>query len=170
MKKVLFILTVIAILGFQPAIAQEGGLKLGANLGLPVGDADDFTTFNVGVDVAYLFDATESFKAGPLVGYTHFFGENAVDLGFGEVDFEDVQFVPVAASGRYYFAENFFGGADLGYAINISDTNGESDGGFYYRPKVGYSFGMANLQLSFQGIAVDDTTFSSVNVGAEFEF
>lgn len=90
-----------------------------------------------------------------MVGYNHFFGED---------DFDDIQFLPVAATARLGLAVLELG-LDLGYAIGLSDGN---DGGFYYRPKVGFSFFGIGLIGSYTGISVDGGTYSSVNIGAEF--
>jgi hypothetical protein len=165
MKKVL-IMAAIAVFGFTSVQAQEGGIKAGINFGLPMGDAADITTFAVGADFAYLFSVADSFQVGPLVGYAHFFGDKMDFMGF-TVEIDDIQFLPVAASARFFASEDLFFGADLGYAVGINDGN---DGGFYYRPKAGYNLGSIGLILSYQGISADGGSFSSLNVGVEFGF
>lgn len=165
MKKVLLI-AAIAVFGFTSVNAQEGGIKAGVNFGLPMGDASDITTFNAGVDFAYLFSVADSFMVGPMVGYSHFFGDEMEFFGV-TVEIDDIQFVPIAASARFYASEDMFFGADLGYAVGINDGN---DGGFYYRPKAGYNLGAIGLVLSYQGISVTGGTFSSLNLGIEFGF
>ncbi len=156
MKKLLLVV-VFTIFGFVGSYAQSE-FRIGVNAGVPLGDADDISTFNFGADFAYLFGVTDVFSVGPLVGYSHFFGEN---------DFEDFSFVPLAASGRFSFSEAFFIGADLGYAIGADDGN---DGGFFYRPKLGYNFGIIALIASYSGIEVAGGSFNSVNLGIEFGF
>jgi hypothetical protein len=159
MKK-LFVLTIFTIFGFMVAHSQSNW-KVGVNAGIPVGDVQDFSSFNLGVDVAYLFNVSDVFGVGPLVGYSHFFGQN---------DFEDISFLPLAASGRFSFSDQFFVGADLGYAVGVDDGN---DGGFYYRPKLGYNFGKLALIASYSGIEIKDTgggTVGSINLGIELGF
>lgn len=152
MKKLLFFAAVL-IFGLTNSYAQEN-FKLGGNLGIPVGDADAYD-INYGADVAYLFGISDGFGAGPLVGYT----------GYSVEDF-NVSFLPVAATGRYEFPGSaFFLGADLGYAIGLEDG---VDGGIFYRPKLGYNFGLLGVIASYSGISVDGGTFSSVNLGVEF--
>ena len=51
MKKVV-LLVALAMIGFS-LHAQEG-LKLGANLGLPVGDAGDVSGFSIGLDLSLI--------------------------------------------------------------------------------------------------------------------
>jgi len=156
MKKLLLVVVFI-IFGFAYSYAQ-GEIRIGVNAGVPLGDADDFSTFNFGADFAYLFGVADEFSVGPLVGYSHFLGEG---------DGVDFLFIPVAASGRFEFSDSFFLGADIGYAIGADDGN---DGGFFYRPKLGYSFGIIGLIASYSGIEVDEGSFNSVNLGIEFGF
>ncbi len=82
------------------------------------------------------------------------------------VDFDDVQFLPVAASGRFLAGDSFSFGADLGYAIGIKEG---MDGGFYYRPLVGYSVGSAmELNFSYTGISLDGMNWSTLTLGVLF--
>jgi hypothetical protein len=154
MKKLLLIVVFI-IFGFADSYAQ-GEIKMGVNAGVPLGDADDYSTFNFGADFAYLFGVADVFSIGPLVGYSHFLGEG---------DGVDSHFIPLAASGRVGLSDAFFIGADLGYAIGIEDGN---DGGFFYRPKLGYDFGIISLIASYSGIEVNGGSYNSVNLGIEF--
>lgn len=148
--------------GLSSAFAQ-GDLKLGVNGGIPVGDAEEFTNFQLGADVAYMFNLVETFEVGPMIGYSHYFGDSGTD---GDLSFEveDVQFIPLAVTGRVRLL-NFFAGTDLGYAIGINDGN---DGGFYYRPHLGYELGLFGLLISYSGTSSDGATLASVNLGVEF--
>lgn len=169
MKKVLLI-AAFAVFGFTSVNAQEGGFKFGLTLALPVGDAGDMTSFGAGLDVVYLANVADSFQVGAATGYQHFFGKTeTIDTGFGtiEFDFDDVQFIPIAAAARFFASEDLFFGADLGYALGLDDGN---DGGFYYRPKVGYNFGNISILASYIGVSMDGGSWSSVGVGAEFSF
>ncbi|AVR46726.1 hypothetical protein C7S20_16445 [Christiangramia fulva] len=134
------------------------GFKAGLNLGIPVGDASDFSNLQFGADVAYLFAVADSFSVGPMLGYSNFFPEDSDN-------FDNIQFLPIAASGRLGVGDAFFLGADLGYAVGIDDGN---DGGFYYRPQVGYDFGLIGLIASYSGVSRNGGSISSVNLGIEF--
>lgn len=167
MKK-LILTAVIAIFGFTTAQAQEGGFVLGISAGLPMGDVDEQTSFNLSLDAGYLLDVADSFQVGGMVGYTHFFGKD-FESGIVTIEGEDLQWIPVAGSARFFATEDLFFGADLGYALGMGDTE---EGGFYYRPKVGYNLGAARLILSYTGISISDPSFtaSSLNAGVEFGF
>lgn len=159
MKKLL-LLFIFTIFGITVAHTQSNW-KIGVNAGIPVGDVHDVSSFNIGGDIAYLFGVSDVFTVGPLVGYSHFFEEG---------DGEDFSFMPLAASGRFSFSDAFFVGADLGYALGVDSGN---DGGFYYRPKLGYNFGMVAIIASYAGIEVKDSgggTFGTVNLGIEIGF
>ena len=168
--------------------AKQGGFKVGANIGIAVSSASsDFGSFNFGFDAAYLFEVIDNLEVGLLVGYTQFvasgegyYYENGDYL---LADYKDASFVPIAASGRYYFNDRkMFGGLDLGYAIKVGGDDAV-DGGFYYRPKFGFDLGKVVLWAGYQGIsggvktytgnnynAVSGSGFNSFNVGVEFGF
>ncbi|MGM0934426.1 MAG: hypothetical protein ACQEWD_13380 [Bacteroidota bacterium] len=162
MKKLLF-LSALIFMGFNQIQAQ-GDLKLGINGGLPVGDAEDFSNFQLGADIAYLFGVMNVIEVGPMLGYSVFFVED-IETGFGEMDTDDVSFLPIAASGRLGLGMAFLG-LDLGYAVSLNE---DGEGGFYYRPKIGVGLGIFSIIGSYQGISNNGENLSSVNVGLEFQ-
>lgn len=143
------------------AIHAQSGLRVGANIGLPVGDIEEVSNFQAGADLAYMVGVADMLYLGPKVGYTRFFMDED-DFGGFEVD--DPAFLPIAASGRVSLV-GFFVGTDLGYAVGLNDGN---DGGFYYRPQVGFNLGMIGVVGSYTGISVDGGSFGSINLGIEF--
>ena len=162
MKKVL-IMAVLAFIGFS-ATAQDG-LKLGAHLGLPVGDAGDLSGFSVGIDAQYLFETAGDFDLGVAAGFTNAFVKTLGDDSFS-IEIDDIQFLPIAGVARYKASEEFSIGADLGYALGINDGN---DGGFYYRPTVGYSISEnVEINASYSGISLDGGSWSTINLGVLF--
>ena len=147
--------------------AQEG-FRAGINLALPTGDASDVSGFSIGLDATYLWNVAESFDVGVATGFTNAFGKEIDVPGFGSVELDDVQFLPIAAAARYHVTDKFRAGADLGYAIGISDGN---DGGFYYRPMVGYGLNeKMELNLSYTGISLDGGTWSTIGLGFMYSF
>jgi len=163
MKKTLLI-AVLAVFGLGVSNAQEAGIKIGVTAALPVGELDEWYTFGVGLDVSYLWEVGDGFLLGATTGYNHYFKEE-LDFGFGTVtEAVDFQFIPLAASARYYISDGFFAGTDLGYALGIGDGAGS---GFYYRPKVGYSLNSLGFHLSYGGVSIDGGSFSFLGVGIE---
>ena len=154
MKKLVFVIA-LAIFGLANLNAQ--GFKLGANVGLPVGDASDYSNLSIGLDVNFLWPTSGDFDIGLAAGFSNSFGKDSAD---------DVQFLPVAGAVRFNASEEFMIGGDVGYAIGINDGN---DGGFYYRPMVGYNVSeRAQLNISYAGISLDGGTWSTVNLGVMF--
>ena len=162
MKKIL--LSAIALITMSVAHSQEGNFSIGINGGIPVGDIDEFATFNLGGEAAYRFDLSEQFQLGAVAGYSHFFGDSGEDE-FGSWEVEDLQFLPLAASARVNVS-TFFVGADVGYALGINDGN---EGAFYYKPHVGLNFGQLGVLASYSGISRDNFIVSSVNLGIEYK-
>lgn len=176
MKKLLLTVA-IAVFGIIGTQAQEG-FKLGAHLGLPIGDIDEATSLNLGLDVAYHWNISGGFDLGVTTGYTTFTGKD-YDVPGGEIEGDNISFIPIAASARYSFNEQWFVGADLGYAVATEDG---ADGGVYYQPKVGYKFLSVDLFAFYKGISIKQeysngfatvestTTAGSVGIGAAYRF
>ena len=158
-------MTVVAVLVMTIGIQAQSGLSLGANVGLPIGDAGDVSTFSIGFDSSYLFEVSEKLSAGPAISFTNAFGDT-FDSGSLSFDYDDIQFLPVAAAARFMPAESFSVGADIGYAVGINDGN---DGGFYYRPMVGYNINdKMQVSASYRGISLDGGTWSTINAGFHY--
>jgi hypothetical protein len=195
--KNIYLLTILVLITISASFAQDevlekaksGSFYLGINAGLPLSTSSDVASFNIGGDVAYLFELVDNLELGALVGYTHYIGDGTY---FYEnngniiiVDYKDASFIPLAATARYYFGDHkFFGGLDLGIGINVS---GDADTGFYARPKFGFDFGTVALIASYQSISggtnynnfndgnynnnvVKTSGFNSFNIGVEFGF
>lgn len=159
MRKLLFI-AVVTLMSFGTIHAQSSmtGLRLGINAGLPMGDVDDAASLRAGADLAYMISLLDIVQVGPMVGYSHYFGEDGID---------DFQYIPIAASGRLGLPSSFVGGFDLGYAVGLADG---SDGGLYWRPSLGYRFLNFGILLSYEGISDDAIDVSALNLGVEFKF
>lgn len=145
-------------------LTSDSNFTIGINGGIPVGDFKEYSTFNLGADVAYRYGLSEQFELGGLVGYSHFFGDSGEEGEFSW-EVEDVQFLPLAATARFNTGSFFLGG-DIGYAVGINDGN---EGGFYYRPLVGYNFGKLGVIASYSGISRDSFIVASVNLGLEIK-
>jgi hypothetical protein len=160
MKK-LCLVAIVAIFCFSTTNAQ-GNFNVGVNVGLPTGDVSDGYSFVLGVEANYLFEVSDEFEAGPSASFVNFFGDTV--FGF---DVPDASFLPIGGAARYNASEKFVVGADLGYAVGISPDG--NDGGFYYRPMVGYNISETiMIQATYSGVSVDGGTFSNFGVGASF--
>ena len=161
MKK-LFLVGALALFGAMNA--QKGNFKLGAHVGFPTGDVAEATNFVLGVDATYMFPVATNFELGVATGYSAFLGKKIEGYKV-----PTLSLIPVAASAAYKLTPEFSIGADLGYGFLSWD--GESDGGFYYQPKLTYTLQEKHgLTLGYQGVTKDGVTFSSVNLGYVYTF
>ena len=158
MKKVL-LTAAFAVAGMVGVSAQTSGVEGTVHVGIPVGDAADYSSFNVGVDLAYLHPIADNFKLGAKVGYDHFIA----DSNFKDLGGEDFGFIPLAATAKYEFSNNLFIGADLGYAFSTKDN---LDGGLFWQPKIGYSGASFDVYAGYKGISVDNNQYSNFNADA----
>lgn len=162
MKKLF--LAAFAVFAFASVNAQE--FNAGVNLGLPIGDAGDAYTFNVTLDLNYLWAVSEEFHAGIATGLSYNLGDS-IDTPIGSFDIDDAMFLPIAAAGRYAVSEEFTLGADLGYALGLAPDG--NDGGFYYSPRVQYGVSDAlDIVLAYRGISRDGGSFDTITLGVEF--
>ncbi len=168
MKKLL-LAGAFALFGAVSMNAQSG-FNLGANVGLPVGDAGDGYSFKLGLDANYLWSVGDGFNLGIGSGYQAWLGKEQTYNIMGTsvtVKNETLSMIPVVAVGEYNISDNFGIGADLGYAFMFA--NGNSDGGFMYQPKVMYNLGESgSLWLGYQGVSVDGWNASAINLGYRF--
>ena len=165
MKK-LFVLSLFTIFFMSNVKAQT--FKVGASLGLPVGEVADFSSFVLGVDAYYYFSKIDApVEIGVTAGFRNFFGKE-VTIGSLTYDAPDAQFLPIAAAARLKLFGILTGGADLGYALGINDGN---DGGLYVRPVVGIDIAdTIELNVSYESISNDGDTAGNLNLGILFEF
>jgi hypothetical protein len=158
----------VAIFATTSAFAQSSEvtpknswLKAGVNVGVPVGDISDYSSFAAGVELKGQFMQTRNWGIGLTAGYNHFFAKD---------NFEDFGTVPLGVFGRYYpQSKGFFAGVDAGYSFI---TNAENiDGGFYLKPQVGYHNYNWNIFGFYNHTFVDATgidNVSLVGIGATY--
>jgi hypothetical protein len=160
MMKKLLLIAVLALFSSGAAYSQADmtGFRVGVNAGIPLGDVEDASSFRIGADLAYMISLMDIVQVGPMVGYSHYFGEDGID---------DFQYLPIAASGRLGLPSSLVGGFDLGYAVGLGDGN---DGGLYWRPSLGFRLFNVGLIVSYEGISDDAGDVSSLNLGVEFKF
>ena len=165
MKKLFLI---AGLLGFSQMYAQQSEiditpdnswLKAGITAGVPVGDANDFSSFNLGVDLRGQYLVNPNLGIGIASGYSHFFGKEGVD---------DFGVIPAAGFIRYYFMpKGLFLGADLGYGFFTGVDN--NDGGLYVNPQIGYHNRDWNLYAFYQNtFAENDLDLQTVGVGVTY--
>ena len=165
MRFLLVFFFLFSSLGLSGAFAQAE-FRFGVQAGLPVGHIENSSNLKAGVEVAYLFSFVDIFEVGPMLGYSHYFIKEGIDLPYYKSSAsKDIQLVPVSISGRAYFGGNFYLGAAGGYAFSLVDW---TNGGIYYRPKLGVIFNGFGINACYEGINMNEGTISSANIGVEF--
>ena len=157
MKKLMLVMVAVA---FSSAVSAQN-FNAGISAGFPSGDASDFSTFAIAVDLGYIFEVSDNFDAGVSTGVLHSFGDEYMGI-----DFDDHTFLPIAASGRLGLGDSFGLGADIGYALGLNDGN---DGGFYYAPRLSYSVSDAlDIIAGYRGVSADGGSWDNITIGIEF--
>ena len=160
--KNLILLFAIILIGFN-GYGQK--FSVGMNFGAPVSEAHDFYSFTWGIDANYWF-ISDTFSVGVATGFALFLANDLNLTRNFDLTLKNASFVPIALAGRYDISHKFIIGADVGYAIGVGN-----DGGFYYRPLVGYNLkDFLQLTLSYRGISLNELSVSAVTVGINFSF
>jgi hypothetical protein len=164
MKK-LIVMAAFAVAGLVNA---QTGFKAGVHAGLPIGDAAEYTKFNVGLDASYMFDVAEGFKVGATAGYTVFTGKEQTLSAFGitiKNEAQNINFFTIGGTAQYSFSESIFGGLDLGYAIP-----NKGNGAIYFLPKVGYQTEQFEVYAGYRHMSYDVSAIGAVLVGFNYKF
>ena len=117
MKKLAVVLTFIGstIICTQSKAQKSGAgdfhLAAGLNVGLPVGDIHNVSSFVLGGKIQGEYSFSENVTGAVTTGYDHYFGK---DLGGYKVNFGAI---PILVGPRFYPSENFFVGAQIGLGV-----------------------------------------------------
>ena len=173
-------LVAIATVGFAfSGTAQDTKMKVGVDVGFPMGDIKDGTSLNLGVNGAYLWNVGEGFDVGAGVSYNMYIAKEQDILGV-KVKGDNASFLPIYGTANYSFTESIFGGVDLGYALGLAPSG--IDGGVYYQPKVGYQTDKYEFFLGYKAISSKQevatafgtvsatTVYASLNLGFNYKF
>ncbi|MGB5170310.1 hypothetical protein [Eudoraea sp.] len=164
MKKFLII---IAFGLLSSGINGQEGLKLGLQAGLPFNDFNDAVSVVLGIETGYMFAINEYFDLGISASYIIGIPET-FQAGPIQIDYPTMQFLPLAASLRIWPSNSFSFGGEVGQAFGLNEGN---DGGFYYRPMIGYLLGpMTEINLSYTGINQDIANWNTVTLGVLHTF
>jgi len=147
--------------------ASQEGFKIGAQAGLPLGDYNDLVGVVIGADMGYMWAPNKIFDLGIKVGIIHGFAEK-FKAETVSVKLPSIQFAPVAASLRIWPSKSFSFGGDVGQAFGLNEGN---EGGFYYRPQLGFQVGpKSEVNFSYTAITKDDDAWSTVTIGYVYTF
>ncbi len=160
MKRIIFILCVLFSIG---SFSQENEFNVGVNGGITIGNIENVSSVAFGLDANYLFDVFENIKFGPSLNLLYFITEE-----FNGIKPDAFIYLPIGGAIRLNsFGENFYVGADVGYAIGIS-PNGDN-GGVFIKPMLGYHVSdKIELNIFYSGVKKRKPTYSYLGLGLVF--
>jgi hypothetical protein len=163
MKKVLLatmLFVGIAVSGF----AQKGSnFSIGLEAGLPIGSTSDFYSFVIGGSLKYEAPIATGTNFTVSAGYSSFQGKTVAP--FGKI--AAVGFIPVKAGIKHFFADAFYGEAQLGAAFSTQSGGGTA---FAYSPGIGYKFSdVLDLGVRYEAWSKNGTT-SQIGARLGFSF
>jgi len=128
----------------DPAMSGQK-LGIGAEFAFPTGDFGDVTDFGFGGSLQFQTPIVEKLNFTATAGYLNFKNKDV----FGGGNFG---IIPVKIGARYFLAENFYAGGELGAAFGTSDN---SETSFVYTPNIGVEFPVSDK--------------GSIDLGARYE-
>jgi hypothetical protein len=171
MKKFLLALVLLsgaAFSSFAQSSSQTGKFSIGLEAGLPVGDAKDVSNFAIGGSLKYDHPIATGTFVTLSAGYTKFLSNDDAKA----IDYK-LYAIPVKVGLKYFFAESFYGEAQLGAAF-VNESIGGASGNtttFAYSPGIGYAFGGGvDLGIRYEGWSKSGTTISQVAARLAFSF
>jgi hypothetical protein len=172
MKKVLLLLTVLcglSISSFAQSSKEGGKFSIGVEAGVPLGDYKDVTNFVIGGSLKYDHPIAEGTFVTLSAGYSKFLSnDDAKADGFKFYG------IPVKAGLKHFFAEGFYGEAQVGAAFTKTSVEGfgsTSKTAFAYAPGIGYAFGGGvDLGVRYEGWSLSGGTASQIAARLAFSF
>lgn len=172
-KMKIICLNLIALLVFSFSNAQNGIFKTGVHVGLPIAEANNNYSLNLGVDLSYAWKISDKFSLGLATGYTSYSSKRRTFFVEGinqYIEFKPVAagYIPIVVTGQYSITNSLFLGVDLGYAIYNEAADGSS--GLIYQPKFGFQTKKTELYIGYKVINLENFTMSSINLGFNYKF
>lgn len=152
MKK-LFLLTAIAgLFAFSNVSAQTKDVAMsgnkfgiGAEFAFPTGSFGDFYDLGYGASLQFQTPIVEKLNFTATAGYLNFKAKDEIGGGnYGAI--------PVKIGARYFIAENFYAGGELGASFGTEEG---SETSFVYTPNIGVEFPVSDK--------------GSIDLGARYE-
>lgn len=183
------IIAATAMFGCGSLLAQENRFSAGIELGVPMGDMGDATSFGFGASLGYEIPVGDNLGAIAQVGYMMFMGKD-YDIGLGTVEGADWAMIPAQVGAKYYFTDNQEGAYAFGlvgihhssYTVNgvsytllgVTYTTPDqtfSDTNFSFAPGLGYIVGEnIDLGLRYQIISGNGGSSSYLGLRAAYMF
>jgi hypothetical protein len=173
MKKLILLTAIAGFFAFSNVNAQTKdvgmtGTKLGigADFAFPMGDFGDVADFGFGGSLAAQFPIANKLNLTASAGYLNFKSKEIAGVTFNS------SYIPVKAGARYFVAENFYIGGELGASFPAKDGGSTA---FAYAPGVGIEFPVADngaieLGARYEGWSYDGGTNSFLGLRLAYNF
>ncbi|MES2062674.1 MAG: outer membrane beta-barrel protein [Bacteroidota bacterium] len=171
MKKFLLALVLLsgaAFSSFAQTSKDGGKFSIGLEAGLPVGNYKDISSFVIGGSLKYDHPIAEGTFLTLSAGYSKFLSNDdakALDLKFSGI--------PVKVGVKYFFAESFYGEAQVGAAFTKTSVGSQSNSktAFAYAPGIGYNLGGGvDIGVRYEGWSLNGGTASQVAARLAYSF
>jgi len=159
MKRLFFVTALAGILGFSTTNAQTkdvamtgSKIGIGAEFAFPTGDFGKAYDFGYGGSLQFQTPIANKLNFTATGGYLNFQGKENIVVNGVTGTLPDYGVIPLKVGARYFIAENFYAGGELGAAIG---TGSGSETAFVYTPHIGVEFPVADK--------------STIDLGARYE-
>lgn len=171
MKKVFLLTAIAGIFAFSSVKAQKDvamtgpKLGIGADFAFPMGDFGDVMDLGYGGSLLYQHPVAANLNLTGSAGYLSFKAKD--EFGGGNFGY-----VPVKVGARYFVAENFFIGGELGASFS-TESGGKT--AFAYAPGIGIEFPVADksaieLGARYEGWSANSNTSSFIGLRLAWNF
>ena len=171
MKKVFLLTAIAGLFAFSSVKAQKDvamtgpKLGIGAEFAFPMGDFGDFYKLGYGGSLLYQHPVASNLNLTGSAGYLSFKAKDQFGGGTSGS-------IPVKAVARYFVAENFYIGGELGAAFS-TESGGKT--AFAYSPGIGVEFpvsdgGAIELGGRYEGWSYKGGTNSFIGLRLAYNF
>lgn len=173
MKKITFVLALLLGTVFY-SFGQTGSttkLSIGADLGLPVGDANTVYSGVIGASLKLEIPIAPTAFVTVTSGFSDFMVKNTYSAYI-----KDGTYVPVEVGGKFYFDNTFYFEGDLGASFNVNGNYTGPKAAFIYAPMLGITLpsnkqpSAIDLAIRYEGRSETGGTVSQVALRVAYRF
>lgn len=174
MKKIILILLLVAGIAMG-SFAQTGNtpkLSIGADLGLPTGQAAELYSSVIGASVKLeLPISNTNLKFMVNAGYSNFM----VKSEYNNSNLLNASYTQIEAGARYYFIPMLYAEGDFGVSVNVNSNYSAQRVGLAYDPTIGVNLpvsksGAIDIGIRYDGRVESAGTVSQVALRVAYSF
>ncbi|MCJ8208775.1 outer membrane beta-barrel protein [Mucilaginibacter sp. RS28] len=177
MKKIYLLVMLCSLVALKSSAQTKGQptrLSVGAEFGLPVGNASGYYSVGLGGSLKVDIPIAPKFFFTGSAGYTSYLVKNSVKetlKSWGITNNSSTPVVPLKVGGKYFISPLFYGEAQVGAAIE-TDSGGSTS--FAWSPGVGFLLpagnGGVDLGIRYEGWSQHHSTFGQFGIRVAYSF